>query len=61
MAQKTLFTITSHEESEIIVEFFRRTAAAMKLHGLNKTTLRFPAEDELPDIRISFIEEGKDG
>lgn len=61
MIEKTLFTIESHEEAKVLSEFFRRTATSMKLHGSSEARLRFPLEANIPDIRISFIEEGKDG
>ena len=61
MKEKTLFAVSSHEESEALIEFFRRILTSMKLHGLNEARLRFPLEANIPDIRISFIEEGKDG
>ena len=61
MTEKILFTIGSYEESEALMEFFRRAVTSMKLHGLNEAILRFPLEANIPDIRISFIEEGKDG
>lgn len=43
------------------MEFFRRAVTSMKLHGLNEARLRFPLKTNIPDIYISFIEEGKDG
>lgn len=61
MTEKILFEVSSHEESEALMEFFRRTVTSMKLHGLNETRLRFALEANIPDIRISFIEESKDG
>ena len=61
MEKKTLFAVSSHEESETLMEFFRRAVTSMKLHGLNEARLRFPLEANIPDIHISFIEEGKDG
>lgn len=56
-----MFTVDSREETEMLNEFFRRTTTSMKLHGLNEARLRFPLEANIPNIRISFIEEGKDG
>ena len=61
MEEKTSLAISSHEASEALMEFFRRAVTSMKLHGLNEARLRFPLETNIPDIRISFIEEGKDG
>lgn len=61
MTEKTLFAVSSHEESEALMEFFRRAVTSMKLHGLSEAKLRFALEANIPDIRISFIEEGKDG
>ena len=61
MAEKTLFAIESREESEAVEEFFRRTVTSMKLHGVSAAKLRFPLEANIPDIRISFIDEDQNG
>ena len=61
MAEKTLFAVSSHEEAEVLDEFFRRTVTSMKLHGLSEAVLRFPVEANIPDIRISFVGEDKNG
>lgn len=61
MTEKLLFAIKSREELEVLVEFFRRTVTSMKLHGLSEAVLRFPVEANIPDIRISFVGEDKNG
>lgn len=61
MADKRLFTVTADDEAQILKEFFRRVTASMKLQGVAKAKLCFPTDESIPDIHISFIEEGKDG
>lgn len=61
MTEKPLFAIKSREESEVLVEFFRRTVTSMKLNGVSEAILRFPLETNIPNVRISFIDEGRNG
>lgn len=61
MAEKILFAVAADEEAEVLNEFFRRTTTSMKLHGLSEARLRFQPETNIPDIRISFIDEGQNG
>lgn len=61
MAGKELFTITADDEEQILKEFFRRATASMKLHGIATAKLCFPTNENIPDIRIPFIDEDQNG
>ena len=61
MADKRLFTVTTDDEAQILKEFFRRVTASMKLQGVATAKLCFPTDENIPDIRISFIDEGQNG
>lgn len=59
MAEKRLFTVTTGDEAQLLRDFFRRVTASMKLQGVTEAKLRFPSYENIPEILISFIDEGR--
>ena len=61
MAEKRLFTVSTDDEAQILRDFFRRVTASMRLQGVTEAKLRFPTYEHIPDMLISFTDEGRNG